>query len=78
MTSSLKGRNQIFNTTSWDLNYTTPSIGTVKTTYDSGCDRFCPELLKTAGVRLAEGPRCGPAEVGSHHSSGTASSIHLM
>lgn len=61
MTSSLKGRNQIFNTTSWDLNYMTPSIGTVKTTYDSGCDPLCPELLKTAGVRLAEGPRCGPA-----------------
>lgn len=60
MKSSLKGRNLIFNTTSGDLNYTTQSTNAVKTTYDSGCDPLCPELLKTAGVRLAEGPLCGP------------------
>lgn len=60
MTSSLKAQNQIFNTTSGDLNYTTPSIDIVKTTYDSGGDPLCPELLKPADIRLAERPLCGP------------------
>lgn len=57
----------------------TQSTNAVKTTYDSGCDpQICPDLLKTAGVCWAEGPQVVQAEVGSHQSSGTASSIHLM
>lgn len=55
------GSNQIFNTTSGDLSYKTRSSKAVKTTYDSGCDPFCPELVKTEGVRRPEAPLCGPS-----------------